>query len=68
MNNLVILYVKIFRGFQTDIPVAAFLDIKAYDNVVIDILINRLTNLSIPPIFCRLQFDICASNVIDTGK
>jgi len=57
MNNLAFIYfAEILRGFQTDTPVATiFLDIKAYDNLIdiliflIDILVNRLTNLDIPP-------------------
>jgi len=38
---------------------AIFLNIKAaYDNVLIDILVNRLTNLSILPIFCRFIYNL----------
>jgi len=63
-----ILYMEILKDFQTDIPVAvAFLDIKAaYDNVVIDILINRLMNLDIfPSPFCRFIYNlVSASSVV----
>jgi len=64
MNNLVILYMEILRGFQTDIPVkVAFLDIKAaYDNVI-DILINRLTNLSIPSM-CRFIYNLVSARQV----
>ena len=62
-NNLAILYAEILRGFQTDTPVAAaFLDIKAYDNILIDILLNR--QIWISPMFCHFIYNLISARQV----
>ena len=70
MNNLTILYAEILRGFQTDTLVAAvFLDIKAaYDNVLINRLVNRMVNLDIPPMFCRFIYNLVSAHQVNMEK
>jgi len=72
MNNLTILYAEILRGFQTDTLVAlvaVFLDIKAaYDNVLINRLVNRVVNLDIPPMFCRFIYNLVSAHQVNMEK
>jgi len=51
MDNLSLLYTDMIKGFQKKNMVpAVFLDIQsAYDNVLPDILINKLLELGVPP-------------------
>lgn len=66
INNLTLLYVEIIKGFQEDGAVcAAFLDIQsAYDNVLADILINRLATLGISPLAAKFVYNVVSERQV----